>query len=300
MDTDYWIRRVRAALLAAVAAGLLLLAVGVPPAHGRWVTDVYDSWRKPPTPMPMKATKAQSQAAFVYYRVQPGDTLWSIARIKGLTAEELAASNRLTLQNTIFTGQYLQIPGFLQTKHRVRQGETLWHIANTYGVEIDQVVLSNSLRQPDRLALGQELKIPAGGSQRRETVPAVSRRAARMIWPVAGVITSRFGPRSGGFHHGLDIAADTGQPVRAAAAGEVIFSGWKNSIYGRIVMVDHGGGYRTLYAHNSINLVQVGDSVQAGQVIAQVGATGRATGPHVHFEVYQAGKIRDPLRFLQR
>ncbi|MEW6661838.1 MAG: peptidoglycan DD-metalloendopeptidase family protein [Bacillota bacterium] len=300
MDTDYWICRVRAALLAAVAAGLMLLAMGVPPAHGRWLADAHDSWRKPPTPMPLQVSAARNQATAGYYRVQPGDTLWSIARTNGLTAEELAAANRLTLQDTIFAGQYLEIPGPQEKRHRVRQGETLWRIAGVYGVEMNQIIASNSLTRPGHLFVGQELSIPESEISRRAAAPVASRSGGRMTWPVAGVITSLYGPRSGGFHHGLDIAAKTGQPVRAAAAGEVVFSGWRNSTYGRAIIVDHAGGFTTLYAHNSINLVQVGDYVQAGQIIAQVGTTGRATGPHVHFEVYQAGKTVDPLRFLQR
>jgi murein DD-endopeptidase MepM/ murein hydrolase activator NlpD len=248
--------------------------------------------------MPMQVSAARCQTG--YYLVQPGATLWGIARAKGLPVAELAAANRLTLQDPIFAGQYLVIPRPQEKSHLVRRGDTLWHIAGYYGVEMDQIVKANNLVEPDRLLVGQKLSIPIKERSRRAVVAAASRNSGWMKWPVAGIITSRFGPRSGGFHHGLDIAAETGQPVRAAAAGEVYFSGWRNSIYGRAVILDHGGGLKTLYAHNSVNLVRPGEFVQAGQVIAQVGATGRATGPHVHFEVHQTGNVLNPLRLLRR
>jgi len=117
--------------------------------------------------------------------------------------------------------------------------------------------------------------------------------------PTQGVISSSFGlredPISGTtkFHDGVDIAAPTGTPVKAAAAGRVIFSG-SVAGYGNMVEVDHGDGMVTRYGHNSVNLVAAGDEVQAGQSIALVGSTGRSTGSHLHFEVRKAGKPVDP------
>ncbi len=122
-------------------------------------------------------------------------------------------------------------------------------------------------------------------------------------WPVTGTITSPFGPRpnpfGGGmeFHQGLDIAASTGTPVTAAAAGTVISAGWYGG-YGNYVLIDHGGGMATGYGHLSQIFVSAGQQVQRGQAIGAVGSTGASTGPHLHFEVRISGKPVDPAAYL--
>ncbi len=118
-----------------------------------------------------------------------------------------------------------------------------------------------------------------------------------------GVVSSLFGMRTDPFdgnvkfHQGVDIAAPDGTPVKAAADGKVIFSG-QLAGYGNLVAVDHGNGWVTRYGHNAENLVAVGDEVKAGQPIGRVGSTGRATGPHVHFEVRKSGKAVNPDNLL--
>lgn len=123
-------------------------------------------------------------------------------------------------------------------------------------------------------------------------------------WPVSGRITSKFGyrihPISGKrqFHDGLDIANDSGTKIVAAGSGIVTYSGW-NGGYGRVIIISHGYGYKSVYAHNRKNLVAVGERVKKGQVIAELGNTGRSTGPHLHFEVYYKGNKIDPLKILK-
>ncbi len=118
-----------------------------------------------------------------------------------------------------------------------------------------------------------------------------------------GIVSSVFGMRADPFngatkfHQGIDIAAPSGSPVKAAADGKVIFSG-QVAGYGNLVEVDHGDGWVTRYGHNGVNLVAVGDEVKAGQTVGLVGSTGRATGPHVHFEVRKAGKAVNPETLL--
>ena len=102
---------------------------------------------------------------------------------------------------------------------------------------------------------------------------------------------------SSGFHHGVDIAGKIGDPIRAAASGEVTFTGYR-PVYGRMVMVSQDDGGETLYAHVSEVHVSVGERVSSGQVIARVGNTGRSTGPHLHLEVKYGGKNHDPLKLL--
>jgi len=124
-----------------------------------------------------------------------------------------------------------------------------------------------------------------------------------MSWPVQGKITSPFGYRihpilkTKELHTGIDIGAKSGTPVVAANAGKVIKAGWNNS-YGNLLMIDHGGGIVTLYAHNSALLVKTGDVVSKGQAVSKVGSTGMSTGPHLHFEVRVNGQYKNPMDWL--
>jgi murein DD-endopeptidase MepM/ murein hydrolase activator NlpD len=122
-------------------------------------------------------------------------------------------------------------------------------------------------------------------------------------YPVSGRITSSFGyrvsPTRNGieFHYGIDLAAPSGTPIYAPAAGTVVFSDW-NGGYGRLIIIDHGYGIKTLYAHNSQNLVKVGETVKRGELIGRLGSTGVSTGPHTHFEIRQNNVPVDPVKFL--
>lgn len=123
-------------------------------------------------------------------------------------------------------------------------------------------------------------------------------------WPVEGRITSHYGKREnplhGGddFHSGIDIAADTGTPVRATAEGVVSFSGW-NKGSGNLVVIEHGFGYSTFYAHNKNNAVALGQHVKRGDIISYIGSTGNATGPHSHYEIWKNEKPVDPFSFMK-
>ena len=121
--------------------------------------------------------------------------------------------------------------------------------------------------------------------------------AAGLIWPCDGVVVSGFGTRWGRMHEGIDIGCAYGAPNRAAAAGTVIYAGWLGG-YGNLVVVDHGNGLSTAYAHASAILVSVGQQVAQGETVSLVGATGHATGPHLHFEVRVNGVAVDPLLYL--
>ncbi|WP_461828634.1 M23 family metallopeptidase [Aquifex sp.] len=117
------------------------------------------------------------------------------------------------------------------------------------------------------------------------------------IWPVVGIVTSKFGWRGRRFHPGIDIAADYGTPIVATAPGKVIYTGYKRG-YGYMVVIYHGYGYTTVYAHMSGINVEEGDLVDRGKIIGFVGATGRATGPHLHYEVLKYGVRQDPIIYL--
>jgi len=121
--------------------------------------------------------------------------------------------------------------------------------------------------------------------------------AAGLIWPINGPVTSGFGMRWGRMHEGIDIAAAIGTPVHAAADGTVIYASWMTG-YGNLVVVDHGNGLATAYAHASALVVRVGQAVSQGQTVSLVGSTGNSTGPHLHFEVRVNGVAVDPLLYL--
>jgi murein DD-endopeptidase MepM/ murein hydrolase activator NlpD len=204
--------------------------------------------------------------------------------------------------------------------HEVQRGETLAAIAKYYNVTVSSLVIGNNLKGGPRAKLtpGQMLTIPqrpgaavpivkgrkgkpAGPEPQPVSlvlsVPTFEEEAPMFMWPAVGHVSSTFGRRGRSWHRGVDIQAESGSPVVASAAGVVIASGWEHR-YGQRVKIEHEGGFITLYAHNERNLVEVGQEVRAGQVIAAVGRTGRATGDHVHFEIRLDGRVYNPLYLL--
>ena len=117
------------------------------------------------------------------------------------------------------------------------------------------------------------------------------------MWPAAGTLTSGFGSRWGRLHAGIDIAGPVGTPLIASKSGTVIFAGVQGG-YGNLVLIDHGGGFVTAYAHQSRIATSVGASVSAGQVIGYMGNTGNSTGPHLHFEIRVNGSAQNPMGYL--
>jgi murein DD-endopeptidase MepM/ murein hydrolase activator NlpD len=191
--------------------------------------------------------------------------------------------------------------------HIVQPGQTLWSIAREHGVTVESLIKANDLPPKARLRAGQRLSIPLTevqeGSQeppsladivldRPPAIPAVS-----FIRPVLGPIVSPFGPRGHAWHGGVDLRADLYDPIHSAAAGMVISSGWERA-YGHVIKIWHPYDLMTVYAHNLENMVKVGDWVEQGQVIATVGSTGRATAPHLHFEIRLNGRKYNPAFWL--
>lgn len=173
--------------------------------------------------------------------------------------------------------------------HIVQKGETLYRISQSYGVSLEEVSRINGIVDPTQISVGQRIAIPG-------------RNTSGLIWPVNGKISSGFGRRGWrGFHSGIDIPARKGTPIRAVADGLVIVSGKSldgYSKYGRVVVVQHGDGMKTLYAHNHKNHVTPGDCVRAKEIIGEVGSTGNASGSHLHFEIRKNEKLVNPLKYL--
>lgn len=277
------------AAAAVVFAATILWASN--PSYARWDELVKENapYINPPG---VALTSPQS-----YYEVKEGDTLWAIAKKNGLSVEVLAAVNELRDQDRIHAGQVLKMPSDC-TVHRVQPGETVWDIARMYQVDIDAIAARNGLTNIHSIIEGQRLYIPLAAS-RAETLPSRGLDIPPLAWPLAGNITSAFGLRDGRPHEGIDIAAEEGTPVRASAPGRVVFAGPRGT-YGLTVIIDHGGGTRTLYAHCSRLLVAEGGMVDSTTVIALAGNTGRSTGPHLHLEVLKDGRPLDPLNYLEQ
>jgi murein DD-endopeptidase MepM/ murein hydrolase activator NlpD len=187
--------------------------------------------------------------------------------------------------------------------HTVGRGETIYHIAHEYGVTPERLMAVNGLGNPRELHVGQMLVIPGHGFASASAFGAadewsVQHADRQFAWPVTtGVVSSPFGMRNGVMHDGVDISASAGTPVRAADDGTVIFAGTLRG-YGNVVIVQHSAGYVTVYGHNQRNLVREGESVVRGQEIAELGASGRASGPNLHFEVRYNNHAQNPLAYL--
>lgn len=139
--------------------------------------------------------------------------------------------------------------------------------------------------------------INASGFSTSRSTTSAKKLGISFVKPTSGVLTSRFGARWGRTHTGIDVGAPTGTSIKAAASGTVIFSGWKGTL-GKMVVVSHGNGIQTYYAHCSSLLVSSGQTVSAGQLIAKVGSTGRSTGPHLHFEIRVNGSAINPQGYI--
>jgi murein DD-endopeptidase MepM/ murein hydrolase activator NlpD len=207
----------------------------------------------------------------------------------------------------------------------VRLGDTLLKIAQRYGLTMGELLQLNPGLETARLVVGSQVQVvrsapgrsrmllglapvgsgglswpelPSFGNEQRPTSPYLRGNTA-LIWPAQGTFTSGYGWRWGRMHRGIDIANNVGTPIVAAARGRVSFAGWHEGGYGYFVEITHEDGSRTRYGHNSNLLVREGQQVDQGQVISQMGSSGRSTGPHLHFEVLPPGEgAMNPLQFL--
>jgi murein DD-endopeptidase MepM/ murein hydrolase activator NlpD len=177
--------------------------------------------------------------------------------------------------------------------HPLDAGLTLYSLSRAYHVPVSTLMKANGITDPSTIPAGTPIFIP--GARSLLDVPAPVRPA--LAWPLAGTVTSRFRSR-GGSHRGLDIDGEKGDPIRAAAAGTVLRAG-KDGRYGLSIVIRHGNGIETLYAHASVLLVREGDRVERSQKIARVGESGNARGTHLHFEVRLDGRAVNPGTYLQ-
>ncbi len=248
----------------------------------------------------------------IKYEIQSGDTVSSIAQRFGLKTNTVLWANNLSSFSLIRPGNTLTILPTDGVLHTVKRGENLSYLAQRYNVSSQKIADYNNIRA-DSLSINQDLIIP-GASRLRAPTPTpapsptptpapsptpapapVPSTSGKMAWPTEGHrITQYFSWR----HSGLDVANKTGTPIYAAEAGVVEYAGWSTG-YGNNILIDHGGGKKTRYAHMSRMFVSVGQSVSRGAHIAAMGSTGWSTGPHLHFEVIINGVRQNPLNYLR-
>jgi len=228
---------------------------------------------------PGSGVSTVSKKAVVYY-VRSSDTLYSIGRKFGVDYHIIAKRNYIGKPYKIYVGQQLYIDRYAPRSRAY-----------------PRVTKRKTYRAPAKKKVVKKKAKTTSSSHKQK---ASSYGKGKLLWPVRGKVTSRFGRRGSRMHDGIDIAAKAGTPVRAAASGEVVYSDSRLSGYGKLVILRHGRNLFTAYAHNQRNLVKKGSRVKAGDTIARVGSTGRASGPHLHFEVRHGSTPVDPLAYLPR
>jgi murein DD-endopeptidase MepM/ murein hydrolase activator NlpD len=238
------------------------------------------------------------------YVVQPGDTVTGIAQKFGLQPETIQWSNAqlYPYPDLLYIGEELFILPLDGVYHKVEAGDTLASIAEEYKVDTSAILESeyNDIADPETLVVGQMLVVPGGSKPYVAQVvyagsppPGAAQGSGNFIWPVSGVITQGYWDG----HRAVDIGAPCGTSIYASDSGYVAAVGWMEG-YGNHILLSHGNGWETLYAHLSQILVRADTSVQRGALIGRVGITGRTTGCHLHFEIRQYGTKRNPFGLL--
>jgi len=242
------------------------------------------------------------------YTVQPGDTVTSIAKQFGISVNTVLWANNLSAYSIIRPGKTLKILPVSGIIYKIKKGDTLAGIAKKYQSNQEEIIKTNPGVE-EKLTVGAEIIIPGGippapkitkpktklTTRATDNTPAVD-TGTKLLWPAK---SHRINQYYNWRHRGLDINGRWGDPIYAAESGKVETSGWNTRGYGYYIIINHGNGIRTLYAHNSKNLVKVGDTVTRGQIIGYIGSTGRSTGPHIHFEVRTPNKRVNPLLYTK-
>lgn len=255
-------------------------------------------------PLPFTIIPQRPRREVTIYVVQPGDTVTGIAQKFGLRPETIPWSNPqlYPYPDLLYIGEELFILPVDGVYHEVEAGNTLESIAEEYEVDPSAILESeyNDIADPETLVIGQMLVVPGGSkpyvAQAVYTGPppaGATQGSGNFMWPASGVITQGYWDG----HRAVDIGAPCGTSIYASDSGYVAAVGWMEG-YGNHILLSHGNGWETLYAHLSQILVRPGTSVQRGALIGRVGTTGRSTGCHLHFEIRQYGTKRNPFGLL--
>lgn len=245
------------------------------------------------------------------YEVKSGDTITSVADNFGVSNETITWENGLSKNSTLKEDQKLKILPVSGVAHKVESGDTIYSVAKKYQANAQAIIdfPFNDVGDNFALSTGQTLIIPDGAPAEKAKPAPTQYIAATQIadnnisnlgsakfsWPANGGISQYFS----WYHPGIDVANLSGGSIHASDGGTVVIAGWPdNSGYGNRVVLDHGNGYKTLYAHMSAIYVSAGQKVGKGEVLGAMGSTGRSTGTHLHFEVIKEGAHVNPYAVL--
>jgi murein DD-endopeptidase MepM/ murein hydrolase activator NlpD len=296
---------------------------------------IVDKTNISPQANPFTSVPSRERRGVISYTVQAGDTLFGIAAQFGLRPESVLWANYDTLQDNphlLQPGMELALPPVNGIVYTAKDGDTVESIAEEYKVTPDAIYTEgfewNQLKPGEQPVAGASLIIPGGSRDFKPwaltaqlnapqpaaptnsagvpvartsnagfcTPPAPAVGTGNFIWPAPKHWLS--GNPYTAYHPGIDIAAKMGDPIFAADSGSVVYAGWSNVGYGNLVVIDHGNGWQTWYAHNSEIYVACGQNVNQGDVISAAGSTGRSTGPHLHFETRFNGTLPNPFNVL--
>ncbi len=255
----------------------------------------------------------QDRTQTIAYTVLPGDTISVIAEKFKISVSTILWENNLSSYSIIRPNDVLNILPKTGITHKVTKNETVSSIAKKYDVKETIILEANKMTKADKLQVGKKIFVPGakkivyrapapktytGFAAIKNIVSTPSSQVTasnKMAWPTVGHrITQYYSWR----HHGLDIANKVGTPLYAADSGTIEFVGWSNG-YGNNILINHGGGKKTRYAHMSKFYVKKGEKVSKGMTIGEMGSTGWSTGPHVHFEVIINNKKYNPLNYIK-
>lgn len=244
------------------------------------------------------------------HTVSKGDTVYGLSRRYGVPVRSVIAANNLHPPYTIHVGQRIRVPE--PSAHVVAKGDTVYAISRRYGVDLARLTRANGLGPPYTIHVGQRIRIPGNGGGTTQVAsteatakppkpptPPPPAGSGRFHWPIQGTILSSFGGKDGGMRNdGINIAAQRGEKVRAAEHGVVAYAGNGIQGYGNLLLIKHEGGYMTAYGHNDALLVDRGQRVRQGEVIARVGSSGNVGSPQLHFELRKGKQAIDPMPHL--
>lgn len=240
------------------------------------------------------------------YIVKKDDTISQIAQVYQVSAGTILWANKLTEESIIKPGDVLKIPPITGAIHRIKKNETIESIAKEYKVDKEKILAYNEIENLDDLKIDQELIIPEAKiviPKKKETIKQIrpekpSYLASNLVSDKKGFIWPTSSRRINQYykwhHQAIDIDGNLSSGIFSSEEGTVEYAGWKRG-YGNVVFINHGNGFRTIYAHASQVYVKNGQKVSKGQKIGMVGSTGWSTGPHLHFEIEKNNKKINPL-----
>lgn len=275
-----------------------------PPPRAVPVETTPDWAAGPGTPLSTWALRPDEAAPFDpahlprSYQVARGDTLYALSVRYQIPLRPLIEANQLDAPFTLRVGQTLKLPP--PRLHQVRRGESLVAVARRYNIDARSLALLNRLPKPYAVRVGDTLALPALARGEAEEAPPAAQPATptRFAWPLTGAILARFGAQPGGRRSdGVDIAGAEGAEVKAAADGRVVYAGDDLAGYGRLMLVQHDGGWVTAYAHCRAFAATEGDRVRRGQKIAEVGKAADGAAK-LHFQLRRGSAPTDPLSAL--